>query len=272
MVARFSKIKNLSSWRKISLHTWGNASDPTVYGTIEIDVTRALKWIARAREEHDVRVTITHLVGKAIALAIAERPEVNAIIRFGRLYQRSTIDVFYQVAFEGGENLSGAKVAEADRKSVVETARELEERAARVRAKKDKDLQKTTNVIDSIPEGWIGPMMRSITWLTYDLGLDLRKLGLPYDQFGSVMVTNVGSFGLPAGFAPLVPFARTPILLTIGAIQDKPLAIDGRVEVRPVLSIGATFDHRLLDGYQAGKLAARFKQVVEDPERTLGAP
>ena len=42
-------------------------------------------------------------------------------------------------------------------------------------------------------------------------------------------------------------------------------AVGERVEVRPVLPIGATLDHRLLDGFQIGKLAARFRAVLEDP-------
>jgi pyruvate dehydrogenase E2 component (dihydrolipoamide acetyltransferase) len=114
-----------------------------------------------------------------------------------------------------------------------------------------------------------GPLLKTAAFLTQDLGLDLRRVGIPFDQFGSAMVTNVGMFGLPHGFAPLVPFARTPILATIGAVMDKPVAVDGRVEIRPMLTVGATFDHRLLDGYQAGKLAKRFREVVEDPGRFL---
>jgi len=270
MSGHFTRAEKLSSWRKIALSTWSGAGDPSVYGVIELDVSRTLPWISAVRERTGVRLTLTHVVGKAIALAIAGRPDVNAIIRRGRrVYTRDTVDVFFQVAFEGGENLSGAKVEGADRKGVLEIARELEARAARVREKRDKDLQRTSTMLDRVPDRFIGPLMRSITFLTYDLGLDLRRVGIPYDQFGSVMVTNVGMFGLPVGFAPLVPFARTPILLTVGAVQDKPVAVDGRVQIRPVLTVGATFDHRILDGYQAGKLAARFKAVMEDPEGAL---
>jgi pyruvate dehydrogenase E2 component (dihydrolipoamide acetyltransferase) len=116
-----------------------------------------------------------------------------------------------------------------------------------------------------------GPMLKTVEYLTYDLGLDLRKLGLPHDQFGSVMITNVGMFGLPVGFAPLVPFSRVPILLTIGAIEARPKAVEGKVEIRPMVTVGATFDHRLLDGFQAGRIARRFRAVVEDPETALGA-
>jgi pyruvate dehydrogenase E2 component (dihydrolipoamide acetyltransferase) len=84
------------------------------------------------------------------------------------------------------------------------------------------------------------------------------------------MVTNVGGFGVTHGYAPLVPFARTPALLTVGAIVDKPVAREGRVIVAPVLTVGGTFDHRFIDGFQAAKLSRRFQDIVGDPKTHLG--
>ncbi len=269
-MGRFRKLKTLPSWRRISLHAWKPPRDPTVYGTLEVDVSKALEWLERTREESGVKVTLTHLVGKALAMAIAERPDVNAVVRRRRhIYVRDTIDIFFQVAFEGGEDLSGAKVSQADTKSVVEIARELGERAERVRAKKEREIAKGRTMIEKMPAVMRRPTLDLASWLTYDLGLDLRRAGIPYDSFGSAMVTNVGTFGLPSGFAPLVPFARTPILLTVGAVQPRPVAVGDRVEVRPMLTIGGTFDHRVLDGYQAGKLAARFRAIMESPDEHL---
>lgn len=252
------------------MHTWRPPRDPTVYGTLDVDVSRATAWLENERRRTGVKVTLTHLVGKAIALAIAERPEVNAIVRRGRhLYVRDTIDIFFQVAFDGGENLSGAKVDRCDQKSVVEIARELSERAERIRAHQEKEISEGRDRIGRLPAVLRRPVLDLASFLTHDLGLDLRRVGLPYDQFGSAMVTNVGMFGLPTGFAPLVPFARTPILATVGAVEARPVAVGDRVEVRPMLTIGATFDHRVLDGYQAGKLASRFRTVMEDPPEDL---
>ncbi len=271
MGSRFRRQKKPSSWRKLSLHTWDRPGDPSVYGILEIDATRANAYVSRAREASGVHVTLTHLVGKAAALAIEARPDVNAIVRRGRaIYLRESIDVFFQVAFDGGEDLSGAKVAGADRKSLIDIARELAERAAKIRAHQDRALQKTQSMLQRLPDWLRGPAMKAAEVSTYDLGLDLSRIGVPYDQFGSVMVTNVASFGLPMGFAPLVPFSRVPILLTVGMVVDKPIAVDGQVVVRPVLTIGATFDHRLLDGSSAGAMATRFLEVMRDPEAALG--
>lgn len=255
----------------MALHAWKRPVDPSVYGFLEVDATGALAWIEEARARTGVHVTVTHLVGKAVADAIAARPDVNAIVRRGRgIWARDCVDVFFQVARDGGEDLLGALVQRADEKDPVEIATELEHLAKRVRAHRDTSLDTTATLMQHLPEALIGPAMRVAETLTYDLGLDLRRLGIPFDAFGSVMVTNVGTFGLRSALAPLVPFARTPLVVAVGAVTDTPVAIDGRVEVRPVLSLGVTLDHRILDGYQAGLLATRFREIFEDPARMLG--
>ncbi len=67
----------------------------------------------------------------------------------------------------------------------------------------------------------------------------------------------------------ITPFTRTTVLLLLGALQDKPVVIDGQVAVRPILRVTGTFDHRLIDGFQAGKFGATFKEIMEDPAAKL---
>jgi len=253
----------------MALHAWDSPRDPSVYGTLEIDVGDARELIAELRAETGTRITITHLVGRALALAIAERPEVNAIVRFGSLYLRETIDVFFQVAFEGGEDLNGAKVTRANEKSVVDIARELDDAARAVRERRT-DAVRTASRFKHLPASLTGIALRATSFATYDLGMDLTRFGVPYDGFGSAMVTNVGSFGLSTGNAPLVPFSRCPIVMLVGEVRERPVVRDGVVVPRPILPIGVTFDHRLLDGYQASKMAARFTQLLEQPRGLLG--
>jgi pyruvate dehydrogenase E2 component (dihydrolipoamide acetyltransferase) len=122
-----------------------------------------------------------------------------------------------------------------------------------------------------VPAPLVGAALRVSTALTYDLGLDLSRFGIPFDGFGSVMVTNVGGFGLTSGFPPIVPFARCPLLILVGEVQQRPWVHEGEVVPRPVLPLGVTFDHRLLDGYQAGVLAKRFREVLEHPRAALAS-
>jgi pyruvate dehydrogenase E2 component (dihydrolipoamide acetyltransferase) len=237
---------------------------------IEIDAQNAIEYCKEQSRLSSTKVTLTHLVGKAVAEAIALRPDVNAVIRRGNvIYERDSIDVFFQVALDEGENLSGAKVDGADNKSVVEIAGELATRAEHVRAYRDRGLTRSSRRLARVPGRLRGLAFKVGQYLSYDLGLNLSALSVPFDAFGSVMVTNVGTFGLAQGFAPLVAFARVPIVLTVGAVELRPWAVGDKVEVRPVLRIGAALDHRLLDGYQAGQLARRFREILENPAAVL---
>ena len=270
-MSAFKRLSSLPTWRRISLGTWSKPQDPSVYGWLDIELSRASAYLAALNAQQPVKVTMTHLVGKAVALAIAARPEVNAVIRRGRqVYQRQGIDVFFQVAYEGGENLSGAKVSDADQKSVIEIAQELAARVQSIRGRAHHELSRPDALTGRMPALLRRPLLRAIEYAVYDLGVDLSAFGMPRDAFGSAMITNVGMFGLPHGFAPLVPFSRAPIVVTVGAIRKAPVAVDGELAVRDVLTLGVTLDHRLIDGFQAGKLAQRLLAVLSDPERELG--
>ncbi len=266
----FRRLSNVPSWRLLALHAWGRPADPTVYGILELNVEPALEYLEKLRAVSNTRATLTHLVGKAVALAIRERPEVNAILRRGRLYVRDSVDIFFQVAFEDGENLAGAKVNGADHKSVTEIARELADRATRIRTKKDDPTQTSAARLAHLPPALTRIAMRAGEALSYDLGLNLSSVGIPFDAFGSCMITNVGMFGLTTGFAPLFPPGRTPFVVTLGAVHPAPAVQEDRVVVRKKLVLGVAFDHRVLDGYQAGRMAKRFAGVLENPERELG--
>jgi pyruvate dehydrogenase E2 component (dihydrolipoamide acetyltransferase) len=68
-----------------------------------------------------------------------------------------------------------------------------------------------------------------------------------------------------------VPFARVPLYLAVGAVQDAVVAVDGKVVVRPQVVLGATADHRLIDGAHAGRIAQIIRDLLADP-RQLDVP
>jgi pyruvate dehydrogenase E2 component (dihydrolipoamide acetyltransferase) len=271
-MSHIETMKNVPTWRRLAASSWGMSDDPAIYGWLDINATRLLAYIEQLRAASGVRVTVTHLVGKAIALAFAEHPESNALISLGRLKRRRTVDVFFSVAVGDGKNLSGAKLRSADKSSVVEIAEQLQRRVERIRGKGDTPLQRSQQMLKRMPGLVLKPLMRLTAAAMFDLNLDLSSAGIPFDPFGTVIVTNVGVLGIEQGFAPLMPQGRTPALFTVGQIRDKAIAENGHAVVRPVLTLGGTFDHRVVDGYHLGKISSRLREVLEDPTAHLGAP
>jgi hypothetical protein len=182
------------------------------------------------------------------------------------------VDVYCQVATDGGNDLSGVKVRNAELKAISEVAAELEDSVRRVQERRDAGSERTKQTVLGVPSRLLGPLLRVVEYLTYERLFDLSRLGIAFDQFGSAMVSNVGSFGIANGLAPLVPATRVPVVLLLGEVADRPVARDGRVDVAPCMTIGCTFDHRVIDGYQAGKMARVVRHCLENPFVELGLP
>jgi len=256
---------------------WSPPDDPTIYGTIDLDMSEALRFLGKESERTGEHLTVTHLVTKALADTLAAHPECNCVIRRGRIFQRDDIDVSVLVAVppEEAENeqeadLSEAMVRQADRKSISDIAKEIREGARKVRKHEDPLLERTKKLFDLLPPAVMGPMLRLVARLQYDFNLDLSAVGIPNDPFGSAIVTSVGVLGISEAFPPLLTFTRVPALLAVGAVENRPGVRDGQVVVVPTMRIAATFDHRVIDGFQGGKLAKTFKDIMHDPSCRYG--
>jgi len=264
------KKKDLSSFRKIALGTWRTAYDPSIYGTIILRMDRAHDYIARFRARTGRRLTVSHLMAKASAMALEQCPEANAILRWNRIYLRRRIGVFFQVlmADEGEDkiDLSGATLYDLERKTLLEIVDEFETKVKLVRLRKDPALEKTRSTFQSIPFLFLGPFLRALSFLSFTLNLDLQALGIASDPFGSLMITNVGSLGLDTAYAPLVPFSRVPILFAIGEVREHAFVENGRVTVGRAMSVNATLDHRVIDGFHASAIAKVLREWMENPD------
>lgn len=256
--------------RKLAIATWSAPREGNIYGKLTVDVGEAKKYLAWLREKTGLKVTITHLVGKAVAEALARAPGLNGVIRMGRYVKHKTVDISYLVALEGGRNLAKAKIERLDEKSVADLGQELRALATRLHEGKDESFKKSMGPLKLLPSWLIRPLVHSMGYLTGVFGLDVPALGLEAHPFGACIITNVGVFGLDEGFAPPTPFAHTPVLVLVGAIRDTPVAIDGEVVVRPLMTLCATIDHRYIDGAQGGVLAKVVRDVMENPWQLEG--
>lgn len=261
--------KDVSSFRKLAIGTWQTAYDPTVYGTMRIRMDKALNYIERFREVHGVRLTVTHLVAKAVAEGLKRCPDANAILRFNKIYLRNHVTLSVLVVQtdqgDGKVDLTAARIVDADKKSLKELAGDIQDAVDKVRNRKDQALEKSKGTIGLIPFMWMNLFLKLLGFLMYTLNLDLSFLGMPRDAFGGVTITNVGSLGLDIAYVPLVPYTNTPIFIAPGAVLDMPVVEDGKVVAGKVMSLNASFDHRFIDGFHAGILAKTVKEMMENP-------
>ncbi|GAA1695029.1 hypothetical protein GCM10009733_108370 [Nonomuraea maheshkhaliensis] len=256
-----------NDWRRLAAATWGPPRDPQFYGELDLDAEPILAHIDAVRRSTGVRLTVTHLVGRAVAHALATVPELRVRMARGHMRRRESVDVFFIVTTGEGHELTGIKVCDADRKAATEIAGELRARCASLESGVDPELGRGKALMAYVPRWLLRHVLTISAWLTSDLNLDLRRFGLPRQAFGGAMVTSVGMWGISRAYSPLAAYYRVPVLVLVGAVRHQPVARDGEVVVRPVLPLTATFDHRYADGYHAAKFAAAIGEYCARPGR-----
>jgi 2-oxoglutarate dehydrogenase E2 component (dihydrolipoamide succinyltransferase) len=93
------------------------------------------------------------------------------------------------------------------------------------------------------------------------------KLAMDDLTGGTFTITNGGVFGSLIS-TPIINYPQVAIL-GLHKIQDRPVAVDGTVEIRPMMYIALSYDHRVIDGQQAVLFLVRVKELMEDPATML---
>ena len=129
----------------------------------------------------------------------------------------------------------------------------------------------------STPQGLMVPIIRDCDKKSFaeievalnDVATRARdgKLQLDEMQGGSFTITNGGVFGSLLS-TPILNAPQSGIL-GLHKIQERPMAVDGKVKIRPMMYLAHSYDHRLVDGREAVTFLVKVKEAVEDPERLL---
>lgn len=267
-MTNFKPYENPSIFHRWAAAQWRRPKDPTIYGATEIDMEPALAFVDKVREEWGVQVTVTHLVAKALAIAIARHPETNAKVRFwGKLELRKTVDITVLVAGAGGRDLSAHRIAAADKLPLRQLATDVIAATQLIRHDEDPNFRKSKELVEKLPWWMMRPFLSLASLSMNELHLDLAKLGLPADLFGTGMVTSLGMHGVDEAYAPLTPISRIMVDLLLTRIRPRPwVGQDGELGVRRTLKICATFDHRVVDGIQAARLCQEICSLLGDPD------
>lgn len=127
------------------------------------------------------------------------------------------------------------------------------------------------------PRGLVVPVLREADSLTlaeieaqireYAIKAQENKLSIDDMTGGTFTISNGGVFGSLLS-TPILNPPQTGIL-GMHKIQERPMAIDGKVEIRPMMYLALSYDHRLIDGQEAVRFLVTIKDFLEEPARIL---
>ena len=252
-----------NNWRALAATIYDRPRDGRVYGNMEFDVTDTMQYIEK-RAQEGVKLSIMHFVIAATARSLAGKAEaMNVYLIRGKVRRRTTVDVMISVDVKG-QSVTAMKIQDADQKTVTQIAEEI-----RTRTENREALAKQgaahKNPLLLFPIFIRKPLFKFLRWLALDVGVPLKPLGLHTEMLGSVMITNIGVFGLKTGFVALMPAGNVPSIVATGKVTLEPKVVDGEVKIRHILPMTGTFDHRCFDGSHIGALGKGLAEYLGDP-------
>lgn len=133
------------------------------------------------------------------------------------------------------------------------------------------------SVAVATPKGLVVPVLRNVENMNYaqieqaiaDMGEKARTNNLAIEDMdgGTFTISNGGVFGSLFG-TPIINPPQSAILGMHG-IVERPVAVKGKVEIRPMMYVALTYDHRIIDGREAVTFLRKIKSTVEDPRLML---
>ncbi|MDE1860864.1 MAG: 2-oxo acid dehydrogenase subunit E2 [Candidatus Micrarchaeota archaeon] len=177
-------------------------------------------------EKLGVKLSFLPFIIKALIEALKENPRFNA--SYDHEAQEIIVKKYYNIglAAEGADGLKVVVVRDADKKSIIQIAKKIQELHEKV-------VDRTISIDE----------MRDSTFT----------------------ITNIGSLGGGFLSVPMINYPEVGIL-GVHLIRDMPVAVDGKVKVGKVLPFSIVFDHRVVDGADAVTLGNALIKYLEDPE------
>ena len=225
-------VEPLSGVRRVVAERMAHsfATAPHFYLSAEVEATALSHMreglLAKVETVTGARLTITDILLKVCAQALAEFPEVNVAwaedAPGGGIVRHAEVNVGLAVSLDAGLVVPVLRFAAG--LTLGEIARRRSDLVERARA---------------------------------------GKLTLADLEGGTFTLSNLGVYGVDQFQAILNP--PQAAILAIGRIKDRPVALDGAVVVRPTMHVTLSVDHRLLDGTQAARFLERVAQLIQEP-------
>lgn len=226
----------------------------TIRCLIEVDVTRVRHFIREHEAQTGESLSFTGFVIACLGRAVAANRHVQAYRNWrNQLIVFDDVDVgtMIEVEMEGDRFPLGYVIRTANRK----TWREIHDEIRAVQA----HPEQSPNARRRAAVEWFLLLPGFVRRLFYRL--ITRNPRSWKNQAGTVSVTAVGMFAQGSGWG--IGFSAYTLGLVLGGISEKPLVIEGRIEIRECLHLTVDFDHDIIDGAPAARFIEQLKTLIE---------
>ena len=262
-------LKDIHAMHLIMPLMYPNRCDNEAFISEQIDLTNVMAYLEKKNADNPAyKYNLFQVMVTAMLRTITLRPKMNRFIANQTMYQRNEVSAAFTVKKIFSDNGAEAlAIIHAKGSDTIDTIHEeIYRQVSFCRSDKLDDGMKSLDLVQKTPR----PLLKIVGWLLRFL--DRRGI-VPYSlikgdpYYSSVVLSNLGSIGLNAGYHHLNNWGTTSVFCTVGSIKKRPFyGEDGSVTMRESVDLGLTIDERLADGYYYSKTIRLLKKLLENPE------
>jgi hypothetical protein len=257
-----SLVRDLPAIRRFMPFVSPRRNESLVYFAQDLDVEAAFAFLEqRNRERPPERpLTLFHLLLRAVARTMAERPRLNRFTAGGRVWQRDGVWLSFsaKLRFDLDAPILTVKRRFPEGESLDEMADGLLSGLREGRSGRPSTSDKEMGLLLRLPPALVRLLLRLVRAID-GLGLLPRAMIDSDPLYCSAFVANLGSVGLEAAYHHLWEWGTCPIFCVIGRVRPGP---DGR----RVLTLKWTYDERVEDGFYCARALEHLGRMLEKPE------
>lgn len=260
-------LRDIDSMHYIMPLMYPNRCDNEAFLHLRIDLTNAEKYLEKKNADNpEYRYNLFQLVVTAMLKAITLRPHMNRFVANKNMYQRNDITAAFTVkkifSDEGGEALARIYAKESDNIDTIH--QEIYRQVSFCRSDKKDGSTASMDIIQKIPgKKLIGVVARFLDrhgWMP-------KSIIATDPYYCSVVLTNLGSLKIDAGYHHMTNWGTNSVFCAIGLMKKRPFYDDeGNMDMRMSVDLGLTIDERIADGYYYAKTVKLLKTLLENPE------
>ena len=232
-----------------------------------IDITNIENYLQEKRSEGYTDMTLLHILIAAYVRVVAERPAINRFIAGQRIYARNNIECAMTIKKEMSIDSPDTCIkVEFDPRDNIFNVYKKFQIVAHKSVSEDTDFDETAKILKKLPRFVLRSAIALLRFLDY-YG-HLPKSLLEVSPFhGSMIITSMGSLGIPAIYHHLYDFGTLPLFISYGSIfSADALKRDGTRERHHFVTLKVVTDERICDGYYYASAFKKIKRYLQHPE------